>query len=331
MASDRMETERLGVHETERAAEILRAGGLVAFPTETVYGLGANAWDAAAIQKIFIAKDRPADNPLIVHLADCDQLETVGRAIPSIAYDLFERWAPGPLTLVIPKHVKLPSIVSAGLDSVAVRIPQHPVAHELLRRCGLPIAAPSANRSGRPSATNWQAVWDDLAGRIDAVLCGDATLHGLESTVVDLTGQTPVLLRAGAVTVEQLRESLPDLQLLHSETDPAKSPGMRHRHYQPTAMVRLCRSPDEIDLSLSPRRGDERIAYIGLMPWENSPKGAVCLQCRDLDEYGARLFDFFRTMDRQGITAIWCQEVAEEGIGRAIMDRLRRAAAPKGK
>ncbi len=192
-----------------RAAQLLRGGELVAFPTETVYGLGADALASAAVARIFAAKGRPADNPLIVHVADVDAARRLVRSFPPLAERAAAAWWPGPLTLVLPRdRARVPDATTAGQDTVAIRVPAHPVALALLRACGRPLAAPSANRSGRPSPTLAEHVLADLGGRVALILDGGPTLHGLESSVLDLTGPRPLLLRRGAATLEQLRELL---------------------------------------------------------------------------------------------------------------------------
>ncbi|MCL6642853.1 MAG: threonylcarbamoyl-AMP synthase, partial [Candidatus Bipolaricaulota bacterium] len=225
----------------ERAAQIIRSGGVVAFPTETVYGLGADALNEDAVRKIFTAKERPFDDPLIVHIAHAEQLSLLARHIPRQAWDLTERFWPGPLTLVLPKTDRVPTVTAGGLDTVAVRAPAHPVARSLIERSGVPIAAPSANRFGRPSPTTAQHVWDDLNGRIDLILDGGPTPIGVESTVLDLTQDPPMVLRPGGVTLEELREVLGEVRLLDSSASEAakRSPGTRYRHYAPKARVLL--------------------------------------------------------------------------------------------
>ena len=244
--------QTLLTHSAQAAAEFIRRGETVAFPTETVYGLGANALDETAVAKIFAAKGRPADNPLIVHLADTVQIENVVREVNAAAKLFIENFFPGALTLVLPKAERVPEIVTAGLQTVGVRVPAHDLAREFLRACALPIAAPSANLSGRPSPTTWQAVKEDLDGRIACILQGEQTQVGLESTVVDCTGEVPIVLRAGAVTLEQLRGVVATTRLLHKgaasrgnalpgddpdtfENFAKRSPGLRHQHYAPCA------------------------------------------------------------------------------------------------
>src|SRR6266511_1173404 len=222
-----------------RAAEVIRAGGLVAFPTETVYGLGADALSAAAVTRIFEAKERPRGNPLIVHLADLSALEEVVARVPARVEDMARRFWPGPLTLVLPRAPAVPLVTTGGLETVAVRVPAHPVAQALLHAASRPIAAPSANRSGRPSPTRAEHVREDLDGRIEIILDGGPTPVGVESTVLDMTSEPPTLLRPGGVTLEELTDCLGEVGVLGSDDEEAagRSPGLRYRHYAPRAQV----------------------------------------------------------------------------------------------
>ncbi len=312
--------ETLLTDDPAEAAALLRAGEAVAFPTETVYGLGADAFDPDAVRKIFAAKRRPADNPLIVHLSGLDQLPTVARSVSASARTLIDRFFPGPLTVLLPRQPSLPSVVTAGLDTVGVRMPRHSVARAFLAACGRPVAAPSANVSGRPSPTTWQAVQADFDGRIACILKGDRTPAGLESTVVDCTGAKPVLLRAGVVTLEALRSVLPDVLVPEEEVlGTAPSPGMRHRHYAPNARVRVIDHPSQAIPAPD-------TAYIGLDAPERHTAFGLVLQCNDMAHYAHELFHFFRCCDTAGLATIYAQAVAPEGLGRALMDRLHRAA-----
>lgn len=302
------------------AARYIQRGEVVAFPTETVYGLGANIFNEEAVRKIFIAKERPSDNPLIAHICDLSQLEQITSEIPETAAKLIEAFFPGPLTLILPKNEMVSSAATAGLKTIGVRMPKDPVARQFLRACAAPVVAPSANLSGRPSPTTWQAVRADLGGRISCILKGGRTKIGLESTVVDCSGEAPVILRAGAVTFEELSAVIPRTKI-SSEADitAPKSPGMKHRHYAPRAKVLLAPFPQHTlptDLS----------AYIGL---KTPPDGASferILICKDVEEYARELFNFFRECDERGIETIFCQTVDDEGLGLALMDRIRRAA-----
>lgn len=304
------------------AAGFVRRGQLVAFPTETVYGLGADALRPAAVEAVFEAKGRPSDNPLIVHLVDREQLSQVVASVPAVASRLLSAFAPGPLTLILPKATSLPSIVTAGLDTVGVRIPRDATARAFLRACETPVAAPSANRSGRPSPTAWTAVAEDLDGRIACILKGGRTDAGVESTVLDCTTSPPTVLRPGALPVERLEEvvgSVAREKVGRAEAQP-RSPGTKHRHYAPAAEVRLVDHPSEADPSPS-------TAYVGREPPATPSAFGKCRVVSDVESYARELFHFFRTCDQSGCSVIYAQRVSDAGLGRALNDRLRRAAA----
>ncbi len=308
----------------DEAAEFIKHGGIVAFPTETVYGLGANVFDEAAIGRIFSAKRRPADNPLIVHITDVEQIKLLAVEVTEAAEKFIAAFFPGPLTVVLRKSEKVPFIATAGLDTVGVRMPRSDLAHRFIEACGTPIVAPSANLSGRPSPTTWQAVAEDLDGRIDCILQGEATEIGLESTVVDCTSNVPRVLRSGSVSIEQLREIAPETAMFEGdEVEAPKSPGLRHRHYSPRAKVVLVNFKSEIsDFKFG--QDINRTAYIGIsQPSVSIKKGRIC---DSIYEYAHSLFEFFRECDRVGIGVIYCEKVKEEGIGAALMDRVRRAS-----
>ncbi len=302
------------------AARFIQHGEVVAFPTETVYGLGANILNEEAIKKIFIAKDRPADNPLIAHIYDLSQLEMITGGVTASAAKLIEAFFPGPLTVILPKNDKVPSIATSGLKSIGVRMPKDPVARQFLRACGFPVVAPSANLSGRPSPTTWQAVRDDMDGRISCILKGEQTKLGLESTVVDCSSDEPVILRAGALTLEELRNVIPQTHA-SPKTGGAlqKSPGTQYRHYAPQAKVILTTFPQyTVPMNSS--------AYIGLESPPNSGAFKRIYICKDYTEYAHELFHFFRECDRAGVETIYCQTVVEEGLGLALLDRIKRAS-----
>lgn len=308
-----------------RAGTLLRAGGLVAFPTETVYGLGAHAGDPAAVERIFTAKGRPADNPLIVHVADADGLASVAAAVPPLAARLAERFWPGPLTLVVDAAEHLPAVTRGGRSTVAVRVPAHPVALALLRRADVPVAAPSANRSGRPSPTRAEHVVADL-GDVDGLLLDAGPCPvGVESTVVDARGQTPVVLREGAVTREHL--GLTAASPLGSPPTgglTAASPGTRYRHYAPSCRVEVA------DVGDGPRRAQalaQQGARVGLVAAAPGAQDVVTLAVvRDADDLGRRLYALLRAAESAGVDVVVVEAVPEAGIGRAVMDRVRRAA-----
>lgn len=302
------------------AARYIAHGEVVAFPTETVYGLGAHIFNEEAIKKIYEAKGRPPDNPLIAHIAELSQLQTITSQIPPMAQKLIDAFFPGPVTLILPKHKSVSSLVTAGLKTIGVRMPNHPIAQQLLRACGVPLVAPSANLSGKPSPTTWQAVREDLNGRIACILKGDQTKVGLESTVVDCTGSKPLILRAGGITLEQLRKVVPETEIADAhKTGTPKSPGQKYRHYSPRAHVFISSFPQ-----FTVPGGDA--AYIGIDNPMRSESFRKILLCKDIAEYAHSLFHFFRECDEEGIKSIYCQTVSEEGLGLALMDRIRRAA-----
>jgi len=326
-----------------QAAATLLGGGLVAFPTETVYGLGANALDAAAVQRIFAAKGRPASDPLIVHIAALDQLDSVAQDVPALAHTLARAFWPGPLTLVLKRRPAIPATVAAGRDTVAVRIPDHAVPLALARAAGVPIAAPSANLFTRPSPTTAAHVLEDLDGRIDLLLDGGPTPIGLESTVLDLTSAQPTLLRPGGVSIEALRQHIPDLIFVprYVEHNPAAptpaSPGMLLKHYSPRAELLLFAGPPERAVARMRQAAQEAIAaglIVGVMA-PNQEIGAfadlavviIPLGPReDMSQIGRRIFASMRELDRRGIERILVRGVERTGIGLAIWDRLLRAA-----
>ncbi len=327
------------------AAGLLRAGALVAFPTETVYGLGACALDIRAVGRIFAAKGRPPDNPLIIHVSCLDDITPEVASVPEVAKQLAARWWPGPLTLVMPRGPRVPDIVTAGLATVAVRVPAHPVALELLRAVGAPVAAPSANRSGRPSPTQAQHVADDLGDRVAMILDGGATQVGIESTVLDVTSDRPMILRRGSVTLADLESCLGvgavDSVNIHKDREAARrSPGLRHRHYAPTASVTLCQPKTAEALASEALRRGEIVAV--LIRGEVG-QTTLCLPER-LDkertnrvlmphaaiDYARELFGCLRALDRLGAGALFIEEVPRDGLGGPIMDRLERAAEGSG-
>ena len=325
----------------EEASRLLHTGELVAFPTETVYGLGANALDREAVLSIFAAKGRPADNPLIVHIYEESQLEDLCE-IPEGARPLMEKFWPGPLTILMPKKDTIPPEVTAGLPTVAMRMPSHPVARELLRVCGLPIAAPSANRSGKPSPTSSHYVYQDMQGRIPLILDGGDCDVGLESTVLDLTHGTPTILRPGGVTKEMLEEILGPVEVAGSVLRPLKqgevalSPGMRYRHYSPegevtlvqgaeadvvSALHKLCREAEEDGHSACVMCFTEHLSQ--LSDCHPHDIGSI----HDPASTAHRLFDTLRRLDDEGMKLIFSEVVPAEGVGLAVMNRLGRAAA----
>ena len=318
----------------ETAAQLLRQGEVVAIPTETVYGLAANAFDAAAVRKIFEAKGRPQDNPLIVHLAHASEADTVAKEIPQKARDLFAAFSPGPLTVVLPKKDCIPDEVSAGLSTVAVRIPSHPAANAVIRAAGVPLAAPSANISGFPSPTNAQDVIDDMSGRIAAILDGGPCDAGIESTVVSLVSDPPRLLRPGVITAEQLKEVLGELVIddavLHplAEGAAAASPGMKYKHYAPKAQLWIVRGGQKDFfryLEAHPEDADHALIFeedIELCPLPYVTMGRAA----DPLSQTPRLFSALRELDKRGAHTVFVREPERTGVGLGICNRLYRAA-----
>lgn len=311
-------SETILTRSSDEAASYIKRGGVVAFPTETVYGLGANVFDETAVAKIFVAKNRPADNPLIAHVSNVDQINELTTEVTENARKLIDTFFPGPLTVVLNKNKRVPLIATAGLNSIGVRMPRNEVARDFLSACETPVVAPSANLSGKPSPTTWQAVYEDLNGRIDCILQGDPTEIGLESTVVDCRSDVPVVLRQGVVTLEQLQNIIPEAEMLKpADREEVRSPGLKHKHYAPKARVLILEQGELIDGAV-PR------AYIGISApsWESEFVRVV----KNEAEYARELFEFLRECDRRNIKTIYCESVKTVGIGAALMDRIIRAS-----
>ncbi len=299
----------------KETAKIIKKGGIAAFPTETVYGLGANVYDEKAISKIFKAKGRPGDNPLIVHIAHKKHLEILAREIPEYARKIIRQFFPGPIALILKKNEIVPDVVTAGLDTIAIRMPSSKIALDLIKECGFPVAAPSSNLSGSPSPTSFVHVLQDFKGKIPCILIGPKAKFGLESTVVDCTGRDPVILRPGVVTLEQLKKINKNIKY-QSRTLKIISPGQKYRHYSPKAKVRFVKRETS-----NLKRGT---AYIGLN--KKFAKGFEHVNiCSSVEEYAKHLFSFFRECDQIGIKTIYCDKVSEKGVGLAIMNRLMKA------
>lgn len=319
----------------EEAAAILRAGGLVAIPTETVYGLGADATNPRAVAAIFEAKGRPQDNPLIVHIHNASQLAEIARVIPPQVDALIEAFWPGPLTIILPKSDCIPSITSGGLDTVAVRLPAHPIARELIRLAGVPLAAPSANRSGSPSTTTAQHCIDDLSGRIDAIVDGGPCTVGLESTVISLAQDIPRLLRPGAVTPEALRRYLPNLAVdfaVTGQPDPnvrVASPGMKYQHYAPKCQVILLEGSSSDYTAWVNAHAQPGV--FALCTDEELPLlhgDALSLgSASQVAQQAAALFARLRELDERGAQTVYARCPTKEGLSLALYNRMIRAAA----
>ncbi|KEI12964.1 tRNA threonylcarbamoyladenosine biosynthesis protein [Clostridium novyi B str. ATCC 27606] len=332
--------KNLDIKVIEEAGKALREGGLVAFPTETVYGLGANALDSEAVKKIFIAKGRPQDNPLIVHIADFN-LDNLVEEIPIIAEKIMKKFWPGPLTIIMKKSNRIPYVTSAGLESVGIRMPSNVVARELIKKSGVPIAAPSANISGKPSPTNIERCIEDLNGRVEYIIGGEKCEVGLESTIVDCTVNPPCVLRPGGITLEMLREIEPEIYI-----DPAimkkadkdfkpKAPGMKYRHYAPKAPVKIIAG----NLSKSIAKINEMVQNyiddgkkVGIMATEETRfkySNAIIKSLgsrNDLYSIAHNLFKILSEFDNENVDIILSEAFQEEEIGIAIMNRLKKAA-----
>lgn len=325
-----------------RAAEVLNAQGLVAFPTETVYGLGANALDEIAVDRIFAAKQRPFYDPLIVHISRKIDIDFVAQSIPEIAYVLAARFWPGPLTLVLKRHERVAPNVSAGLGTVAVRMPNHLIPLKLIEAAGVPVAAPSANLFTRPSPTSAQHVLDDLGGHVDLILDGGPCPIGLESTVLDLTAKHPTILRPGGAPAEALSEIIPDLILprakpFKDDTNAKPSPGMMLKHYSPKAKFLLFKgsSRNATEKVVEIARGLIAQGYkVGLMVTDEDHPQFVGMKAeierlgsrQDLAGIGKILFARMRSLDKKGVDFILMRSLPSEGLGLAIGDRLFKAA-----
>lgn len=337
-----IKTNEVSISEYREAiatgAELLHSGQLVAFPTETVYGLGANALDAAAAQKIYAAKGRPSDNPLIVHISYIDMLEDLVAEISPVCRRLaFEFW-PGPLTMILPKSDKIPYTTTGGLDTVAVRMPGHGVALDLIDAAALPVAAPSANLSGKPSPTRAEHVFEDMAGRVPLLLDGGAVEIGVESTIIDLTLPEPVILRPGKITYEAIKPFVPRLkqprQVQLDNGQHPKAPGMKYRHYAPDAEVILVPQGDAgLQLLANAPGGEKACVIFSQARWEEAnkiiqPEKKIIFAAEDGCECVAQqLFHLFRQCDKEGIEVIYVEEFSEEGFGAALMNRIKKAAA----
>jgi len=318
------------------AARLIQLGKLVAFPTETVYGLGANAYDTRAVREIFRVKGRPPDNPLIVHVSSLQQVWGLVRTIPIMFRILAERFMPGPLTVVLWKSPTVPPIVTAGLPTVAIRIPDHPVARALLMYADVPVVAPSANLSGRPSPTKAMHVKEDLDGKIAAILDGGACKIGVESTVLDLTRKSPIILRPGGITKEALEDVLGiRVRLAPSTRRRPSSPGMKYKHYAPKADVVLFEGERRSVLRSMKGtllRMTARGRRVGVMGEEDARPSFRKARFFSLGTEGAlsaarRVFSGFRALDRRRVDVILCQGFPEKLLGSALMNRLRKAAA----
>ncbi|MGE4271777.1 MAG: L-threonylcarbamoyladenylate synthase [Desulfitobacterium sp.] len=344
-----METKRVAIDAQnpefqwiQEGAKLIRDGKLVALPTETVYGLGANAMDAEACREIFRVKGRPQDNPLITHISDLGMAEKLTEHWTPQAALCAERFWPGPLTLVLTKTDLVPDVVSGGLGTVGIRMPKHPVALQLIQEAGVPIAAPSANLSGKPSPTKGSHVWQDLNGKIPLILDAGACAVGVESTVLDLTGEVPTILRPGGITKEQLEEVLGEVAVDHpSELQAPKAPGMKYRHYAPKGDLTLLigeRAKVIRKMVEEIRKGQSRLKKVGILCTLESA-AELHYHLPDLlyvlgsesnpAEVAGNLYEGLRLCDEQGMDIILAEGVSDKGLGFAIMNRLIKASGQK--
>ena len=316
------------LEDIKLAAEVIKGGGLVAFPTETVYGLGANALNEKAVKAIYEAKGRPSDNPMIVHIGNMGQLDQLVQFVTEDAAKLMKAFWPGPITFVLPKSNLVPDVVTGGLPTIAIRMPANKIALALINASGCPIAAPSANLSGKPSPTTSYDVLEDMNGRIDAVIEGEDCIVGIESTVLDMTSGRPTILRPGFITPSSIEgiiqkpvkydESLFEENVDNLKDSTPKSPGMKYTHYSPKAQVRLIRGNDEM--------ANSRMRALGLEARREGRKVAVLDYAGDAGKAAQRFFADLRELDRQGYDLILVRTLDEEGFGFSIMNRMVRSA-----
>ncbi len=320
----------------EQAAATIKSGGLVAFPTETVYGLGANGLDTKAVVSIFKAKNRPADNPLILHISNLDMLNSIVKNVSPIAETLMSIFWPGPLTLVLNKTDIVPNVTSGGLDTVAVRFPMHKLAQRLIEAANTPIAAPSANLSGRPSPTQAEHVLEDMDGKIHWILDGGSCDIGVESTVVDVTGICPVILRPGKITIEEICKYFPDtvydkhLVAEQNEVIAPKSPGMKYKHYAPKGDIEILRGEMSDIQNYIDEHSISKSAVLTFCQYPIKHENNYCLGNINKPEEGcAKLFSYLRTFDTLEIEKIFAVMPEKSGVGFALYNRLLKAAGGK--
>lgn len=337
---EKIEKTQMNMDIINAAGQILKQGGLVAFPTETVYGLGANALDEEAARKTYAAKGRPSDNPLIVHIASLEDLYPITKKVPEKAVALAEKFWPGPLTMIFEKSELVPHGTTGGLETVAVRMPDNEVALALIRAGGGYVSGPSANKSGRPSPTMARHVLDDLEGRIDMILDGGPVHIGVESTIVDMTVEPPMILRPGAVTKEMLEETVGEVTVDHTiltadAKTPPKAPGMKYRHYAPRAEMTVVEGPlekvvDKIGELAAARENEGR--RVGIIATQETMgrydhENVKCIGTReDESTVAANLYAILREFDDDGTEYIYSEAFASDGIGSAVMNRLLKAA-----
>ena len=331
--------KKIEISKIKKAAKILRNGGLVAFPTETVYGLGADALNPKAVKKIFETKGRPSDNPLIIHIANKEEIYRLIKELPKGTKTLMNKFWPGPLSLVLKKSKIVPEITTAGLDSVAIRMPANKIALSLIKETKMPIAAPSANLSGKPSPTRAERVISDLYGKIDAIINGGITKIGVESTVLDLTTNPPTLLRPGGISLEELEKILGKVKIHRLVKERklkkivVKSPGMKYKHYAPKAKIIVVEGKYERVKKkiqqLVNKYGKER-KIVGVMTADedhNYKANVIKFMGNEFNTIAKNLFNYFRDFDKEKVDIIIAEGVGDKGLGLAIMNRLKRASS----
>ena len=334
-----MNTKLLTEKEIAAAAAILREGGLVGIPTETVYGLGANGLNEQAVKNIFAAKGRPQDNPLILHIPEVSWLERYCKDIPLTAYKLAQAYWPGPMTMILRHKDLVPDAVTAGLDTVGMRCPAHKLCRDIIAAAGVPVAAPSGNTSGRPSPTTAQHMLEDMDGKIDAIVDGGPCAVGVESTIIDLTCEPPRLLRPGGITLEQLRSVLGEVEVdpavtrLMGAGEKPRAPGMKYRHYAPKAPVTVVTGdPQRSARYIADHAGAEDgiicfDEFLSLFTGRSQTRPVMDLgPAGDKEEQARHIFDALRSFDHTSVPAIWAQCPDSTGIGLAIANRLNKAA-----
>lgn len=326
--------------ELKKQAKLLSEGKTVIFPTETVYGLGANALNENAVNKIYEAKGRPSDNPLIVHIYKKEEIYDLAKDISKNAEIVMDKFWPGPITIILNKKEIVPYKTSGGLDTVAIRMPSHPIARKIIKYAGVPIAAPSANISGRPSPTKGNHVYEEMKGRVDGIVLGGDSSFGLESTVLDMTGKIPMILRPGSITKKDLEDVIGNVTIdpsLEKKEDNkrAKAPGMKYTHYSPDADVYIvsgdkksviCRINDMVDANAS---NNLKTGVMCLEQNKDQYNGEVISLGSNLEEVASNLFNVLREMDKRNIDIVYSEEFPNEGVGQAIMNRLLKSSGYK--
>ncbi len=336
----RIDKNNIDIKELKKQAELLTKGETVIFPTETVYGLGANALDEEAVKKIYKAKGRPSDNPLIVHIHKKEEVYKLAEAVNDKAKIVMEKFWPGPITIILKKKNIVPKTTSGGLNTVAIRMPSHPIAREIIKLANVPVAAPSANISGRPSPTKEGHVYEEMNGRVGGIVLGGDSNFGLESTVLDMTEETPMILRPGSITKEDLEKVIGEItidpSLLKKEDNiKAKAPGMKYTHYSPDAQVFIVRGKEDNviekinELILLNSKEGLKTGVMCIDKNKEKYKGEVISLGNDLEEVGSNLFDALRMMDKMKVDIVYTEEFSNEGIGQAIMNRLLKSAGYK--